>query len=67
MAKPVCVRELDRPPGVRQGPDDLAVDEVADSPDPHEERAGNDQGVGQEQERLSVQDCEEACAGRSPE
>ena len=34
VAKPVRIRKLNRPPHLCHGPDDLAVDEVPESPDP---------------------------------
>ena len=67
MAKPVRVRKLDRPPHLRHGTHDLAVDEVAESSDPHEEGRRNDEGVGKEQEGLPVLECKECRADRAAE
>ena len=67
MAKPVRIRKLDRPPHLRYGTDDLAVDEVPESPDPHEERRRNDKCVRKEQERLPVQEGKESRADRATE
>ena len=64
---PSVIRKLDRPPHLCHGPDDLAVDEVPESPDPHEQRRRNDKGVGQEQEGLPVKQGKEARADRATE
>ena len=67
MAKPVRVRKLDCPPDLRHGTADLAVDEVPESPDPHEERRRNAESVGKEEERLPVPACKESRANRATE
>ena len=54
-------------PHLRHGADDLAVDEVPESPDPHEERRRNDESVGKEQERLLVPECKQSRADRTAE
>ena len=54
MPEALGVGELHRPPDVGRRTDDLAVDEIADSSHPHQERGRNDERVGYQQERLAA-------------
>ena len=67
MAEALRVGELHRPPDVRHGADDLAVDEVPDPSHAHQERRWNDERVGHEQERLAVPVREQRGADRPAE
>ena len=51
MAESVGIRELDAPPHVRDAPDDLPVDEVANAAHAHQKGPGNNQRVGEGEER----------------
>ena len=67
MAEARRVGELDRPPDVGHRADDLAVDEVPDPSDAHQERSRNDERVRHEQERLAVAAREQRRAERAAE